>query len=124
MLDSIRRNLSRLGNFAGRDTRGQFWPYAIALFIPTAIAVFATFGKISLDWVESESEPIVDFRFFLIPYLIIILFAMLVGSAVARRLHDRNRSGAWGLLPLPFITFNMLLAPEIFPEFLARSAAP
>ena len=124
MLDSIRHNVSRLGNFAGRDTREQFWPYAIALFTPTVVAVFAMIGKTSFDWVMSDSDPIADFRLFLIPYVIIILFSLLIGSAVARRLHDRNRSGAWGLLPLPFVTFSMLLAPEIFPDFLARSGPP
>ena len=35
---------------------------------------------------------------------------MLLAAAVTRRLHDRDRSGLWGLLPLPFLAATFALA--------------
>lgn len=36
-----------------------------------------------------------------------IVFVLLLAAAVVRRLHDRDRTGLWGLLPLPFMIVGM-----------------
>jgi uncharacterized membrane protein YhaH (DUF805 family) len=46
-----------------------------------------------------------------------IVFAatvLLLAASVARRLHDTGRSGAWGLMPLPFIIYAMVMMPRLF----------
>jgi len=35
----------------------------------------------------------------------------LIAAAVARRLHDRDRSGLWGLLPIPFVAVGIVNLP-------------
>ena len=42
---------------------------------------------------------------------------LLLASAVARRLHDSDHSGFWGLLPLPFLAGGLLLMPSLFGSF-------
>ncbi|HST37502.1 MAG TPA: DUF805 domain-containing protein, partial [Allosphingosinicella sp.] len=39
---------------------------------------------------------------------------LLLAAAVSRRLHDCGRSGAWGLLPLPFLVFGIWQMPTTF----------
>ena len=39
---------------------------------------------------------------------IAVITVALLAAAVARRLHDRDRSGLWGLAPLPFLSFGLV----------------
>lgn len=38
----------------------------------------------------------------------------LYAAAVVRRLHDRGRSGAWGLMPLPFLLYTSIPMARLF----------
>ena len=49
--------------------------------------------------------------------MVVITAVVLLGSAVARRLHDRDRSGLWGALPLPFIAIALAIMPRVFADF-------
>ena len=40
---------------------------------------------------------------------------VLIAAAVTRRLHDRNRRGFWGLMPLPFTAFGIASMPIMLP---------
>ena len=42
------------------------------------------------------------------------LAVVLYAAAVVRRLHDRGRSGAWALLPLPFVLYTSVQVPRMF----------
>jgi uncharacterized membrane protein YhaH (DUF805 family) len=46
---------------------------------------------------------------------VVIIF--LLAAAVVRRLHDRGKSGAWGLMPIPFIVFASVAMPMLFNQF-------
>lgn len=46
----------------------------------------------------------------------VALAALLLTAAVARRLHDRDRRGWWGLLPLPFLAGIFALAGRDYPH--------
>lgn len=52
----------------------------------------------------------------------IAIVVLLLAAAVTRRLHDGDRSGAWGLLPLPFLaaifalTQNRRPLPELWAD--------
>ena len=42
------------------------------------------------------------------------LFTVLVAASATRRLHDCNKSGYWGLIPLPFFGLGFALMPRLF----------
>lgn len=51
------------------------------------------------------------------------IFILLIAAAVARRLHDRGKSGYWGLAPLPFAAFSIVTTPVMFSRNLAGGYA-
>jgi len=48
--------------------------------------------------------------------IVFVIVVALFAAAVARRLHDRGKSGVWGLLPLPFIIFASVMMPKVFAQ--------
>lgn len=48
---------------------------------------------------------------------------LLLAAAVVRRLHDCNRRGAWGLLPIPNLAISMFIMPGLF-HGMAQGAEP
>lgn len=142
LLPSIRHNLARLLRFEGRDTNRQFWPWAILIFIVQTVAGFLIVipmmanimtraiqigafdpkqGQPDPEIVAAQMESMMqesfaDFDGLWLPLFIFQLVAiLLLAAAVVRRLHDRDRSGWWGFIPLPFIVigiFNMPLASD------------
>ncbi len=136
MLTAVRHNLSRLTDFKGRETRGQFWPWAgcvfVGVFVVWSVAVGSVIGgTISkmAAWAEAHPEQATvttvggstsiviqgshpefapDFStLFWDLGGMIVLIVVLLAAAVARRLHDCGRSGLWGLAPLPFLAFGL-----------------
>ena len=148
-LASIRYNLAHLARFPGRETRGEFWPYVAFLFILQTIVVFAILVPIVVDMMVRVQRFVIehpqglppanagpgpygpgmpvlppelmpDFAGMMMPMAALNLaFVLLVGAAVVRRLHDRDMSGLWALLPLPFMILGQILAPKIFAAFTA-----
>lgn len=142
LTESFRYNLTRLAAFSGRETRGQFWPYAIALFlgamalsylafIPAMVEMFTRIGRFveenpGRSLLDQPGQPpgtlppelTPDMTSYLqLSMLIFALFALLIAAAAVRRLHDRDRSGLWALLPLPFWiaawAIGMMLDPRM-----------
>lgn len=125
---SFRYNLARLASFSGRESRADFWPYAIALFlgsmalsylafIPAMVGMLDRIGRFVeenpdrslLDAAPGQPpgtlppELMPDMTSYVhISILVYAVFALLIAAAAVRRLHDRDRSGLWALLPLPF----------------------
>lgn len=138
MANPIIRGFSKLTQFAGRDTRGEFWPYAgvvIALsFILNAMLmswimnqVFADFQTYAAAHPESVTTtvspgsysvsvngaaagaPMPDFTPFFGGMIVFILLNVgLLAAAVSRRLHDCNKSALWGPAPVPFLLFGVI----------------
>lgn len=120
------RNLLR---FRGRDTRSQFWFYILGLFI--AQQIITALATILLMAVHFDSPASVAATppenaagffasvhlFMLIALSSGVLAIMLLAAAVVRRLHDRGLSGAWGLLPVPFIVFSSVEMYRFFGSF-------
>ena len=140
---SIGYNLGNLARISGRDTRAQFWPYAIFLFILAmivgliifAVAMAGFFMRMQQYMIEHPEGPpiddkdpyaqpvfppelVPDFGGIMLPMVAVnILFALLLAAAVARRLHDRDMTGLWGLMPLPFWAIGALAGPRLFTAF-------
>jgi uncharacterized membrane protein YhaH (DUF805 family) len=146
MLQSIKHGLGNLHRFRGRESRVQFWPYAIAILL-------AAFAAIALATVPLVSDTIARMQRFaaehpelatveqgpghysirieghhpeLMPDMaafawrllpVMAVVVVLLGAAVTRRLHDTGRSGAWGLTPLVFLTIGLVMMPRVFNGF-------
>jgi len=133
----------RLATFTGREDRASFWPYAglafgiltvvgAAMFLPMmaqSMKAMQAFAAQHPDQVTMVSGPgehsisahgaisgLTPSRAALTLYLGVTfgLAILLYGAAVVRRLHDRGKTGAWGLLPLPFILYSAIQMPRMF----------
>lgn len=142
MLENLKFHLSSLARFSGRETRSRFWPYVGMVFALMMIGSFAvmvpgmasTFGKMQQfakehpDQVTIQRGPgsysmqIEGHHPELMPDVGAMMLGMsavsvaaivLLAAAVTRRLHDRGRTGAWGLMPLPFIAFSYTVMPRV-----------
>jgi uncharacterized membrane protein YhaH (DUF805 family) len=138
-------HFTKLFDFKGREDRASFWPYAAAAFIiimvvgmvifipmmqhsmgamqqyaaqhPDQASVASGPGEysISVSGHHPEFMPATSMAIYLgVTFgLAILLYA----AAVTRRLHDRGKSGAWGLMPLPFIIYSSVMMPIMFRSF-------
>ena len=140
---SIRHNLANLLRFSGRDSRAQFWPYAIAVFLAAMAADILLFIPIMTDMMQRmilyardhpegfpqpapgqiqtlPPELMPDMGRMFVPMTIVgIASLLLLAAAVVRRLHDRDRSGWWGALPLPFQAIGIAIGPMVLKNMTA-----
>jgi uncharacterized membrane protein YhaH (DUF805 family) len=151
MLAILRYNLRRLASFEGRQPGRSFWPYAgfviglvfvsmFVLMLPEMLDTFSRVqrfaaehpdqarvevgpGRYSIQIKGDHPELLPDMRVFGVGVgVLTILAVLLLAAAVARRLHDRNLSGFWGLMPLPFLLFGLVAMPRAFDA--ARRGVP
>lgn len=129
--DAITFSLRNLFRFNGRDDRSTFWTYAACVIGLALLALLGAMGKMSNAMAEftkrhperaqidvgrghysihiEGTPPELTGTFGEMMTIMNVLFGVCIGllaAAVARRLHDTGRSGAWGLIPVPFITFS------------------
>ncbi|MBO9726610.1 MAG: DUF805 domain-containing protein [Novosphingobium sp.] len=138
-------HLVRLAKFSGRETRAQFWPYAavvagiamvcgFAMAMPMVLASMAKMRQFALEHPEQATISSGPGRYEIeiqgyhpelmpdiAPFLtamegVMALLIVLTAAAVVRRLHDTGLSGAWGLLPLPFLFFGFARMPVLFAD--------
>ena len=143
---AIRHGFSSLLDFSGRDTRRQFWPYAILLlllggaaitlvYIPAVtngylrlldyaathpqpgIAPDASSYEVFTDLNRPELRPYYG-RFILSLCVIGLVHLALVAAALARRRHARDWSEATGALILPAVALTMAFASSTLPLLL------
>jgi uncharacterized membrane protein YhaH (DUF805 family) len=143
ILASIGRGFGGVLRFSGRDAPGQFWPYAlflvflnaviaVAVIVPTIFASIARMQRFAAEHPElttvrsgpghysieirgnhPELMPDIGSIAILLAALA-ALTAALLAAAVARRLHDRDRRGWWGAMPLPFLIYALTVMPPVF----------
>ena len=135
-------HLKRLGTFGGRESRGDFWPYAGGVIGLSFIGMWAAMirpmaetmrrmqefaaahpdkarvvsgpGHYEISVEGHHPELFAGFGEMMIGMVIVVAVAVvLLAAAVARRLHDRGRSGFWGLMPLPFFAFGSVMMPRV-----------
>jgi uncharacterized membrane protein YhaH (DUF805 family) len=142
VLKSIGRGFAGLVRFRGRDSRARFWHYAGFVIVVTQIAGLAammpTIARIQRYALEHPDQasistgpghysvqisgrapelgPVME-RLFSAVSVLAVITVLLLAAAVARRLHDRDRRGYWGLAPLPFLAAAMVLMPKVMADF-------
>ena len=145
VLKLLRFHLTNLTNFAGREDRGAFWPYVACVFafmmagmtaimVPMMMNTFAKMqqfavahpeqatiesgpGSYSITIQGSHPELMPDFGNIIgAVAAVCILVICLLAAAVVRRLHDRGKSGLWGLMPVPFLMAGFAIMPVAMRE--------
>lgn len=148
MFRSIGYNLARLATFSGRESRGLFWPYAITVFVLGMIAGVLLFVPVMMDmmrriaaYLQAHPEglpkpapgqpPVLppelmpDMGAMMVPMAIVALVTLLLYAAAAvRRLHDRDRSGWWAALPVPFQLVGVLIGPRAMAAVMRPAESP
>ena len=146
---AILYNFRNLARFSGRDTREQFWPYAIFLFIAQNIVSVITMMPVmysmmtkTFSFAEQQTihtgtrlsaadqkaltQMIQGVMSDMQSILMITvptstgLFIVFIAAATARRLHDRGKSGYWGLMPIPFAGLGLALMPRMLSTWLQK----
>jgi len=146
MTNPVLRGFKSLARFSGRDTIGQFWPYAGVVFVGVLalggaamawamqgmIAAMQTFAaehpeaattqsspgsySISID-ASHPDAPTLDFSaFFGVLAIVVVVAVVLLAAAVCRRLHDCNRPGFLGLAPVVFLVGGLSLFPMMMAD--------
>lgn len=139
---SLWEHFTGLFDFGSREDRASFWPYAAVAFIiimAVSMVIFVPimdsamhgmqhFAAQHPDEATLASEPghysisVHGNQPQFVPGSAIALYLavtfglaiLLYAAAVVRRLHDRGKSGAWGLMPLPFIIYSSIQMPRVF----------
>lgn len=148
MIGNLAAHLKQLLRFSGREGVKAFWTYALfviaglfwalaAVMMPIMAHTLATAeqiarthpedvtvsqgpGQISVQVHGNHPEMMPDFETMTQSmWPIMVVGVVLLAAAVARRLHDRGRSGLWGLLPLPFLVTGLVLMPRIARQMMA-----
>lgn len=149
MANPIIRGFRGIARFSGRDTRGQFWPYAgvvmavvflgfgmvmslvmngmfaemqqFAVEHPEAATIQSSPGSYSISVDASHPDaPMPDLGpFFAVMASMVLTAVSLLAAAVSRRLHDSGRRAFWGLMPLPFLLGGLTIFPLVISQFAA-----
>lgn len=142
-LANLRRHLTSLHRFSGRETVDQFWAWTGTVLFAQMVS-FSFAGRYVLsDWfagverIARENPELVtrsvgpghysvqvkghhpelmpDFApFITLSTAFGVVAIMLIGAALTRRLHDSGRTGLWALLPIPFLVGGFWLMPQLF----------
>ena len=146
MLTALKQGFGGLLAFSGRMRPLHFWLYAAVVVLSGFAAMmvammivmndaFARLGRFArehpdqvetirtptgVSWSVKGSHPelVPDFNLFILVVAVVAAVSVvLLAAAVTRRLHDSNRRGWWGLLPLPFLAAGFALFPGLFGSF-------
>jgi len=145
-VDSVTHNLRNVARFSGRTSGARFWPYALtvvfaamlimaAAIVPMFIEAFqkmlayaaehpeqatvtrtATSVSVSINGAPPDLMP--SYRA-VVPaiWLVVLMIVGLLGAAIARRLHDVDSSIVWGVAPMPFIAFSLVMFSQLIDRF-------
>ena len=117
LLDSVTRGLRLVRRFDGRDTRGQFWPYAGAVVVVVlGVGFVFQLGVLVSSFVTAldPSSSVVPIAFLASTAVGVLAAVSLLAAAVTRRLHDRGYRGWWALAPLTFLLTGFALMTPMF----------
>lgn len=148
MFRAITYNLANLLRFRGRQGRATFWPYvglvvvlnfiaALVVIVPMMVRMIANMvefvrshpdqgqvitgnGSVQVTVSGWHPELMPDFSALAGMSLVSAGVTMaLLAAAVARRLHDTGRSGAWGALPVPFLLTGLVMMSHVTQTMMA-----
>ncbi len=105
MLEILKHNLGRLIDFSGRTAPKAFWLYF-------AVVLLTYMGALMITMVPplaSHGAGPPNLQLFMgVNAACAVLAVLLLAASGTRRLHDSNRRGWWGLMPLPFLAGGLI----------------
>lgn len=127
MIFALKHNLGNLTRFSGRTGPKAFWLYVAALLLaymgalmamilPVMVSAMAAVRRAAGengDPVQPATGPDLGL-FATVNAVVVIAIVALLAASVTRRLHDSNRRGWWGLMPLPFLLTGMVVMATEF----------
>jgi uncharacterized membrane protein YhaH (DUF805 family) len=131
----IWEHFRKLASFQGREDRASFWPYAALVLgivmVAGALMVLLMMAQLirvappqSIPAQAGFAEPVFPVDFFTAYLAVTVgLAVLLYAAAVFRRLHDCGKSGAWGLMPLPFLAYTSVQS-VLLVDSLSRGGQP
>lgn len=148
----IKRAITKLWDFKGRDTRAQFWPYAgvvagtmavltLVIAMPRMLAqvqeslVFAeanpdkatihrTPTSVMVEIHDPAGMPPMDPVTDFWPLILLAgIAALFLAAAITRRLHDRGLSGCWALVPAGLYAVWITVFLRVFGSLWSDNAA-
>ena len=123
-MNAILDGFRRLADFTGRDKRGQFWPYAILIFVLAFIAIGVAMNLAMMGLLTGTADmPNIPLMIGGVGGVVLIAAALL-SAAVTRRLHDTGRPGYWGLPPIVFLLIGLALFPMLMNSVLNNPNPP
>lgn len=146
MIDLISRHLRGLLRFSGREERKAFWTWAImviggafaAMTVALSSTMGATFGameKFAAEHPDQVTRTVGPGSYSITVHgnhpelmpdmggmiawmaVVCVIAIVLLAAAVARRLHDRDRSGAWGLPTAVLLLTGLYGMSQLFERF-------
>jgi uncharacterized membrane protein YhaH (DUF805 family) len=147
MLQSIRHNFANLLRFSGRDSRATFWPWAIGVYLLSMLLGFLIVLPLIGEMMQRmaayaqahpggfpppqpgkppfPAELMPDFSSLAVPMgLVQLLTTFLWAAAAVRRLHDRDWSGWWAAIFLPFQVAGIALGGVAMRGMLGGAVEP
>lgn len=112
MMAALTRSFRMVATFSGRDSRSQFWPLPIFLYIAAMFLPQLFIAPIMVDSTRQNIMPVMH-SIMMVTSITMMIMIVLLAAAVTRRLHDTGRRGWWGLMPLPFLAFSMVAFPKL-----------
>lgn len=122
---SFAHNLRNLGTFSGRDRPGIYWPFTLTIYLASVVIGFAltiplmvgaftesfeAVGRAAeaggeVDQAAMQAEMSASMmaelaQFLPLQAITALVLVLLLTAATVRRLHDRDWSGWWVLLPI------------------------
>lgn len=130
-MNPVLRGVSKFAQFDGRDTRGQFWPYAGVVMAGVILGWFAVFAVEFSRLFSAIQQPaeggqaLPNFSLLLGSMGVLVAIAVvLLAAAVTRRLHDRGLPGWIALAPLPLLAFGLYGMWQIMNDFGTSDTMP
>jgi uncharacterized membrane protein YhaH (DUF805 family) len=106
LIEAVRHNLRNLPRFSGRERRGSFWRFALAVYLAQmALSMLMTVPLMAGAFSRRGPEAFATMfdTIAILSAVSVGMFVLLLAASAVRRLHDSGRSGLWMLLPLPFL---------------------
>ncbi|HEY7747993.1 MAG TPA: DUF805 domain-containing protein [Aestuariivirgaceae bacterium] len=93
-----------LTSFEGRINRAKFWVGVIALWILYIILNIVVATLFGIDYSAGNVWPVAAPGAWLLYFLLAVVITLATLAVLAKRWHDRDKSGWWSLISLvPFI---------------------
>lgn len=142
-MNLLTRHLTGIVDFQGRENRQPFWLWILVVYIVQFVLVAIAMIPLMTSWFDQmmpilqsdphrfDSDPQAMFRLMMpmmqnmimTTLVAAVLFFVLTAAAVARRLHDSDRSGWWSAPYYAMQIVSPIVMASFFPRYFTMMAS-